>query len=53
MEKLDYPWHIYLGDDMWIWHSYPTGASVHCSSGMSVAGKCGVALYVCDGVFDV
>ena len=49
MEKLDYPWHIYLGDDMWIWHSYPTGSSVHCSSGMSVAGEhCAASV-----VFDV
>jgi len=39
MEKLDYPWHIYVGDDMWIWHSYPVGASVHCTLGMSVVGE--------------
>jgi len=47
MEKLDYPWHIYLGDDMWIWHRYPSWSSVHCSSGMSVAAKHHVPSYVC------
>ena len=51
MEKLDYPWHIYLGDDMRIWHCYPLGSSIHCSSGMSVVGEHCAASYVC--VFDV
>ena len=52
MEKLDYPWHIYVGDDMWIWHSYPVGASVHCTLGMSVVGE--VAwLRVCVCLIDI
>ena len=46
MEKLDNPWHIYVGDDLWIWHCYPVGASMHCPSGMS-SGTGRVCVCVC------
>jgi len=44
MEKLDNSRHIYMGDDLWLWHCYPVGSSVHCTSGRFVEGQrlCGV-----------
>jgi len=45
MEKLDNPRHIYVGDDLRIWHCYPVGSSVHCTPGRC-CGRGRVALYV-------